>query len=112
MKYRVLIETRAARDIDQASKWIAAQAPEAAERWFNAIETGIYSLANFPKRCPLAREDELFSYELRQLVYGRGHGRYRVIFTVRGNAVHVLHVRHGALPAMTTAEVAELLPSE
>lgn len=112
MKYRVVIETRAIRDIDEAAGWIAAQAPEAAERWFNAIEAEIYSLARFPERCPRAREDGMFKYELRQLVYGRRHGRYRVVFTIHEGAVHVLHVRQGPLPAMTKAEVGELLPPD
>ena len=112
MKYRVRIETRATRDIDEASGWIAAVAPGAAERWFNAIEEEIYSLELFPTRCPRAREDGLFPYELRQLVYGRRQGRYRIIFTIRGQTVRVLHVRHGALPTMTKAEMQDLLPSE
>lgn len=112
MKYRVVIETRAIRDIDEAAGWLAAQSPEAAERWFDLMESEIRSLARFPERCPRAREDGLFKVELRQLVYGRRHGRYRVIFTVRKRTVHVLHVRHGAKPAMTPAEIAELLRPE
>ncbi len=105
----MLIETRAAIDIDQASGWIAAGSPEAAELWFNGIEAAIYSLEHFPKRCPRAREDGLFKYELRQLVYGRGHRRHRIIFTVRDERVHVLHVRHGAFPTMTKDDVKNLL---
>ncbi len=110
MKYRVVIETRAIRDIDEAAGWIAAQAPDAAERWFNAVEAEILSLARFPERCPRAREDGTFKSELRQLVYGRRHGRCRVIFTIHERTVHVLHVRHGARPTMTSTEVDELLP--
>ncbi|HUG12120.1 MAG TPA: type II toxin-antitoxin system RelE/ParE family toxin [Opitutaceae bacterium] len=112
MKFFVRIETRAARDIDEASGWIAARSPEAAERWFNAIEAEIHSLEYFPMRCPRAREDGLFPYELRQLVYGRRQGRYRVIFTIRNQTVHVLHIRHGALPTMTKTEMQDLLPPE
>lgn len=112
MKYRVRIETRATRDIDAASGWIAGHSSEAAERWFDAIEAEIVSLEHFPKRCPRAREDRLFPYELWQLVYGRRHGRYRIIFTVREQTVHVLHIRHGALPTMTMIELADLLPPE
>lgn len=110
MSHRVIIETRAIRDIDEATGWIAAQAPEAAERWFDAVENAINSLARFPERCPRAREDGWFNYELRQLVVGRRHGRHRIIFTIRTDAVHVLHVRHGARPAMTKAEIEDLLP--
>ena len=112
MKFRVRIETRAARDIDEASGWLAAHSAEAAERWFNALEAEISSLKNFPTRCPRAREDGLFPYELRQLVYGRRQGRYRIIFTIRGQTVHVLHVRHGAHPTMTKPEMQDLLPPE
>jgi plasmid stabilization system protein ParE len=110
MKPPVVIETRASRDIDEASGWIAERSPEGAERWFNAIEAEVYSLAHFLERCPKAREDGQFRYELRQLVFGRRHGRYRIIFTVRKNTVHVLHVRHGAKPAMTKTEIEEILP--
>ena len=52
MKYRVVIETRAIRDIDEATGWMAGPAPDAAERWFNAIEAEIYSLARFPRTMP------------------------------------------------------------
>jgi plasmid stabilization system protein ParE len=111
VNYRVVIETRAIRDIDEATGWIAGQAFDAAERWFNAIEAQINSLARFPERWPRGREDGLFKYELRQLVFGRRHGRYRVIFTIFPDAVHVLHVRHGARAAMTKTEIEDLLPS-
>lgn len=36
------------------------------------IVTAIESLSQSPKRCPLARENEYFSQEIRQLLYGRG----------------------------------------
>lgn len=110
MNYRVVIETRAIRDIDEATGWIAAQASDAAERWLNAIEAEINTLSRFPERCPRPCEDGLFKHELRQLVFGRRHGRFRVIFTIREDAVHVLHVRHGARPTMTKADIEELLP--
>ena len=109
MTHRVILETRAVRDLDEATGWIAAHSPAAAERWLNAIEARILSLARFPERCPRAREDGRFRYELRQLVFGRRHGRYRIIFTVGGDAVHVLHLRHGARPTMSEAEIEELL---
>ena len=74
MKIIVVIETRAVRDIDEASGWIAERSPESAERWFNAIEAEVYSLAQFPERCPKAREDGQFRYELRNWSSGAGMG--------------------------------------
>jgi plasmid stabilization system protein ParE len=58
----------------------------------------IASLSQMPKRCPLARENEHFSQELRQLLYGRGRNSYRVIFTILEgqeiSTVRILHIRH------------------
>ena len=110
MNHRVVLETRAVRDLDEATGWIAAQSPAAAERWLNAIEARILSLARFPERCPRAREDGRFRYQVRQLVFGRRHGRYRILFTVAAGVVHVLHVRHGARPAMIAEEIDQLMP--
>ena len=51
-----------------------------------------------PKRCALARENEHFSQEIRQLLYGRGRNTYRIIFTVIENKdsffVRILHIRN------------------
>lgn len=51
-----------------------------------------------PKRCPLARENEYFSQEIRQLLYGKGRNSYRILFTIlEGSSVstvRVLHIRH------------------
>ena len=42
-----------------------------------------------PKAFPLAPENDEFSEEIRQMIVGR----YRVLFTIKGREVHVLHVR-------------------
>jgi hypothetical protein len=44
----------------------------------------------------LASENGHFAEEIRQLLYGRGRNRYRILFTIGEEAVHVLHIRHGA----------------
>lgn len=46
-------------------------------------------------RCPLAPESGLFPFEVRQLLYGHKPHVYRILFTVQGNVVYVLHIRHG-----------------
>jgi len=112
MTYRIVIEARASRDIDEASGWIAQYSADAAERWFNMIESEILSLRKFPKRCPRAPEDGQFQHELRQPILGQRHGRYRVVFTIQASVVHVLHVRHGAREVMTKAEIENLFPPE
>jgi len=56
----------------------------------------INSLAQCPERCPLAPENEHVIEEIRQLLYGRQRDVYRILCTIGGETVHVLHIRHGA----------------
>ena len=95
MRYRVVIERPAWRDIDEAYEWLYKRVPEHAVRWFNSLEAAILGLAVRPERCPLAAESEELGREIRQLLHGRRSGRYRVLFEIRRITVHVLHVRHG-----------------
>jgi len=96
VKYRVVIESSARYDIDVAYDWIKERAPLAAIKWFNQVDDAIRSLARNPHRCVAAPESVEFEQDIRQLVHGRRAGRYRILFVVEADAVHVLHVRHGA----------------
>ena len=95
MKYRVIIQPPAAAEMDEAYLWIAERAPDSATEWFNGLEVAIFSLEDFPQRCPLAQESKAFDVEIRQLIYGKRVGAYRILFTIVGDTVHILHVRHG-----------------
>jgi plasmid stabilization system protein ParE len=64
--------------------------PKKATLWHFELMEAITSLENFPNRCPLARENEYFKDELRQLICGN----YRIVFTVKDEKVQVIHVRH------------------
>jgi plasmid stabilization system protein ParE len=96
MAFRV--ETSAEAELDAATilDWLIAQhAGEAGLRWFLALENAIASLSNFPERCGLAPENKSFPFEVRQLLYGRKPHIYRILFTIRGETVYILHIRHG-----------------
>jgi plasmid stabilization system protein ParE len=95
VKYRVIIEPPAAAEMGNAYLWIVERAPDSASKWFNGLEAAIYSLEDFPQRCPFAEESKAFDVAIRQLVYGKSVGAYRILFTIVHDAVHVLHVRHG-----------------
>ena len=69
------------------------QSTEAAHTWAAGLMDAINSLKTMPRRCHLARENEAFPYEIRQLLYGKGSSSHRIIFTVRENAVSILHIR-------------------
>lgn len=92
----VQITGPAAAEIDAAAAWIQARDPEAARRWCWGLLAAMENLAVFPEKHPAAHsESGHFGMTIRQLVYGRGAGRYRVLYTVVGGSVFVLHVRHG-----------------
>lgn len=95
-KFRVIIQPSASAEMEEAFLWIAEHNPEAAVKWFNGLQDAVHGLETFPERCPLAPENDAFQEEIRQLIYGRRTGRYRIFFTIRSDAVHILHVRHGA----------------
>ncbi len=95
-KFRVIIQPSASAEMEVALLWIAEKNAAAAVKWFNSLQSAVQKLESFPERCPLAPENDFFQEEIRQLIYGRRSGRYRIIFSIRADAVHILHVRHGA----------------
>jgi plasmid stabilization system protein ParE len=98
--YQVIILPAAERDIGEAYEWLAEQDAEAAIRWYNRLLEVIFSLDTFPECCPHALESEFLNSEIREIFHGRRQYKYRILFTMSENEVHVLHVRHGARLAL------------
>jgi len=90
-RFEVIVERPAERDLADIHMQIALDSPDHAAQWFNRTVETIRSLANSPRRCPIARESRSHDDEIRQLL----RGNYRILFTI-GDVVHVLHVRHAA----------------
>ena len=103
-KYRLIIQPPAFDDLDEAYQWVNEQAPEAAARWFNYFVEALQTLSKSPKRCGLAPENDAVEPEIRQFLYGRRSGVYRVLFTITSSEVRVLHIRHAARRTMTADE--------
>ena len=105
-RHRVIILPAAERDIGEAYEWIADADTEAAVKWYNQLLAAIFSLDIFSERAPLAPESEFFNRQIREIFHGRRRHKYRILFTVSEDEVHVLHVRHGArlTPGETISE--------
>ena len=96
-RFRVLVTPDAQHDIREIRNYIRARAPKAAGEWSNGIRRAIQGLGANPMRCPKAPENEYFEDEVLELLYGKGNrGVYRILFTIIGRTVFVLHVRHGS----------------
>ena len=65
----------------------------------------ICSLSDNPQRARGAAESGAFDEPIRELLYGSANrGVYRILFTVLGRSVFILHVRHGSMPSMERIE--------
>jgi hypothetical protein len=56
----------------------------------------LQTLENMPESCPLAAEAEVLGIELRELLFGKRRGVYRILFTVEGDVAKVLHIRRAS----------------
>ncbi len=96
MAFRVRQTAQADYDLDLILEWLLAQqAGDSGLRWFRRLKEAINSLTEMPGRCMLASENADFPFEVRQLLYGHKPHQYRVLFTIEGSDVVILHIRHG-----------------
>ena len=65
----------------------------------------VENLETDPNRYPAANEAADLGVELRELLYRRRRNVYRVLFTIEGQTVNVLRVRHAAQDRLTPGEV-------
>jgi plasmid stabilization system protein ParE len=94
-EYSVEITDAAFVAIRRHARYIAveSQAPQNAARWLERIWDAIESLEQWPRRAPMAAEDALVSYEVRQLVIDN----HFLLFTIDDGLrkVWILGLRHG-----------------
>lgn len=101
MKYRIELSSMAEAEADSAFLQLSQVTSSLeASQWYSGLLQAIESLSQMPKRCPLAREKEYFSQEIRQLLYGRGRNSYRILFTILEGSdmstVRILHIHHAS----------------
>ena len=97
MSYRVIFTPKARADAIEAFRWIAEQSPDAVARWYAGLEKAIVKLSSNPERHSVAEdESERFGVTLRQMLYGRRRGVYRILYSVEGDTVYLHSVRHSA----------------
>src|SRR5436190_10622281 len=97
-RYQVVFEESAQADVRVSYDWgCRAWGKREAQKWARQLRSAVFKqLAVMPKGLPLAPEDDEFAEEIRQMIVGR----YRVLFTIKGRKVHVLHVRGANVAAI------------
>ncbi len=97
MTYRLRVTARAVADADETHTWIAEHgSADQADRWYQGLFKQMETLAKHPTRCPRAAETDKFPEELRQLLYGKGKNKHRIICAIRDKDVVVLFIHHSA----------------
>ena len=105
MSHAIVIFPRAMADIRSAVDWRSRQSTSSAARLHAGLLAAIRSLVNNPERCPLADEAADIGLDLRELLYGRRRGVYRILFLIEGQTVNVLRVRHAAQDRLSAGEI-------
>ena len=94
MKFSVILEPRAHRQLKQTVRWISERSQDGANRWLDAFDRVLDQLEINPQGSGLAPENSLVNREIRQTLFKSPRGRtYRVVFTIREPEVHVLAIR-------------------
>jgi len=81
MTFQIKYTLAAENDKEEAFLWVLeqSQSKKLASSWFNEISLAIETLKQNPRRCSLAPENEYFSEEIRQLLFGKKAGIYRIL---------------------------------
>ena len=100
--YGVVFEDSAQADVRDSFDWGCREwGKREAQQWVRQLRTAVFKqLSVVPIGFPLAPEDDELSEEIRQMIVGR----YRVLFTIKGRKVHVLHVRGAYVGALHELE--------
>jgi plasmid stabilization system protein ParE len=96
MAYQVQITARAERDSEEILSYLEQHSRNGAARWHSGLTKATRSLEEQPERYGLAPEAADLGIDLRQVLFGNRRGIYRVLFTVEGSTVNVLHIRHAS----------------
>jgi len=103
---RVRILPRAKTDFLSIFSYIEERSRDGASRWRLAFESGVERARNNPQQFPLAPEDTMASFTLRQILFKTQQGLpYRAVFTVLDNELLIVRLRGAGQPPLQADEM-------
>ena len=113
MAYRVDISLPALADAEEAYLWLKERSADRAVDWYEGLLETVFSLENFPTRCPLAPESADIGKEIRQLLYSKRGRVYRILFAITHDeqagedVVRIFRIWHSARARIEASEIEE-----
>ena len=97
MSYRIVVTPTADAEAMEAFRWYAERSATVADRWYAGLNKAITSLVEKPSLFPVSHDDsETLGCEIRVRLYGRRRGVFRILYSIEGDTVWVLRIRHSA----------------
>jgi len=104
--YRLEITDKAEADIEGVLIWFREQgATAASQKWLTQLWDTLSTLENRPERCAQAEESQEVGRDVRQLLFGKHRGIYRILFEIQDRSVIILRLWHGARDAITANDL-------
>lgn len=104
--HTIITRARARADVRGYLLWLTANRSAAvASRWLGRYDAAIATVADDPRRFPEAEEAADLGFDLREATLRQGRTHYRILFTISGDTVNILRVRHAAQDRLTDADV-------
>jgi plasmid stabilization system protein ParE len=101
-EYEVRLTEPAEQEVEQAYLFHLKLGVATADLWYAGLLAQVSRLSTFPFAYPIAPDANVLGGDVRQMLYGRGRGAYRILYRVipavedDAALVRVLHVRHAA----------------
>ena len=106
MKYTVITLPQSEREFGEQYAYIAERSRSGAESWAYTFYRALKKLESHADTYAAAPENEQHPEDIRQVVFKTRSGlSYRGLFTIRGNAVYLLHVRGPGQDVMSPEEI-------
>ncbi|MBU6339638.1 MAG: type II toxin-antitoxin system RelE/ParE family toxin [Rickettsiales bacterium] len=102
-KHHIIINSLAYRKLEEILLHISLESPKNALEIIEEIEKSIMSLKLLPESFPTIPEKINYKkYQVRHLFCKKS---FRIIYTIRGNEVRILDIRHAAQDRILTGDL-------
>ncbi len=105
MKYTVRLLAKASNDLEQIYRWLERKSPQGAVSWYAAFQSALTGLIDNPERFGFASDIKLTKMFRERLFKTRAGHRYRLIFTIDADQVHVFRIRGPGQPPLKSRDL-------